>query len=184
MQTTIRLAALDEVPVLQDLIGRSVRILQATCYTTAQMEGALGTVFGVDTQLIRDGTYFVAEADSMIVGCGGWSPRKTLFGSDHVSGKDDSWLDPAREAARIRAFFIRPGWERRGIGSRILEACETAARQHGFLRLELAATLPGVPMYEARGFSAAERFDVPLPNGLGLPVVKMFKSIPEQTQKL
>jgi len=176
MQVTIRQAALEDIPVLEVLIRESVRTLQAGYYTSAQMEGALGTVFGVDTQLIRDGTYFVAEVESAIVGCGGWSRRKTLFGSDHVAQKDDTWLDPSRDAARIRAFFIRPGWERRGIGSRILEACESAAVAHGFSRFELAATLPGEPMYQARGFSATERFDVPLPNGLGLPVVRMVKS--------
>lgn len=177
MQVTIRPATLEDIPALEVLIAESVRILQAGYYTTAQMEGALGTVFGVDTQLIRDGTYFVAEVESLIVGCGGWSRRKTLFGSDHVAQKDDTWLDPSRDAARIRAFFIRPTWERRGIGSRILEACESAATAHGFARFELAATLPGVPMYQARGFSAAERFDVPLANGLGLPVVRMVKSV-------
>ena len=176
MQVTIRHATLEDIPVLEVLIRESVRTLQAGYYTTAQMEGALGTVFGVDTQLIRDGTYFVAEVESAIVGCGGWSRRKTLFGSDHVAQKDDTWLDPARDAARIRAFFIRSGWERRGIGSRILEACESAAVAHGFSRFELAATLPGEPMYQARGFSATERFDVSLPNGLGLPVVRMVKS--------
>ena len=176
MPVTIRTATLEDVPVLEVLIEESVRTLQAGYYTTAQMDGALGTVFGVDTQLIRDGSYFVAESESQIVGCGGWSRRKTLFGSDQVAQKDDTWLDPERDAARIRAFFIRPGWERRGIGSRILEACESAAVAHGFSRLELAATLPGVPMYQARGFSATESFDVALPNGLGLPVVKMVKS--------
>jgi len=176
MQVTIRKATLEDIPVLEVLIRESVRTLQAGYYTTAQMEGALGTVFGVDTQLIRDETYFVAEVDSVIVGCGGWSRRRTLFGSDHVAQKDDAWLDPSQDAARIRAFFIRPAWERRGIGSRILEACESAAVAHGFSRFELAATLPGEPMYRARGFSAIERFAVPLPNGLVLPVVRMVKS--------
>jgi len=177
MQFTIRQATLEDIPALEILIRDSVRILQAGYYTTEQREAALGTAFGVDTQLIRDGTYFVVEADSAIVGCGGWSRRKTLFGSDHVAQKDDAALDPARDAARIRAFFIRPGWERRGIGSRILQACESAALTQGFSRFELAATLPGVPLYLARGFSTRERFDVPLPNGLGLPIVRMVKSI-------
>src|SRR5271170_1447183 len=108
MQFTIRQAILDDIPVLEVLIRDSVRTLQAGYYTPEQMEAALGTAFGVDTQLIRDGTYFVAEAESAIVGCGGWSRRKTLFGSDHVAQKDDAALDPAHEAARIRAFFIRP----------------------------------------------------------------------------
>jgi GNAT superfamily N-acetyltransferase len=173
---TIREATLDDVPMLELLIAQSVRKLQAGYYTSAQMENAIGSVFGVDTQLIRDGTYLVAEVESEIVGCGGWSRRKTLFGSDQIADKDDTTLDPAHDAARIRAFFIRPGWERRGIGSQILEACERAALAQGFSRFELAATLAGVPLFQARGFSPLERLDVPLPNGLGLPVVKMVKS--------
>ena len=175
-EISIRPARLDDTPALESLIVESVMILQADHYTLEQREGALGTVFGVDTQLIRDGTYLVAEAGELIVGCGGWSKRKTLFGSDHVPQKDDAWLDPRFDAARIRAFFIRPGWARRGIGSRILEACESAAIAQGFTRFELVATLPGVPMYRARGFQAAEKFDVPLPNGAKLPVVRMRKA--------
>jgi len=120
MVITIRKARPEDVPVLQVLIPESVRALQAEHYSAEQMEGALGTVFGVDTQLISDGTYFIAEAEGNIVGCGGWSRRKTLFGSDHVAGKDDAWLDPGVDAARIRAFFIHPGWARRGISSQIL----------------------------------------------------------------
>jgi len=176
MPVTIRQATSEDIPVLEILIRDSVKTLQAAYYTTEQMEGALGTVFGVDTQLIRDGTYFVAEVDTAIVGCGGWSRRKTLFGSDHVAQKDDSRLDPSRDPARIRAFFVRPGWERQGIGSRILAVCESAAVSQGFSHFELVATLPGEPMYQARGFSATDRFDAPLPNGLGLPVVRMVKS--------
>jgi len=177
MPATIRNALLTDIPALEVLIPDSVRTLQAGYYTTEQMEGALGTVFGVDTQLIRDGTYFVAEADSVIVGCGGWSRRKTLFGSDNVPQKDDAWLNPERDAARIRAFLIHPAWVRRGIGSQILETCEAAARAEGFSRFELVATLPGEPMYRARGFLAVERFEVPLPNGASLPVVKMIKQV-------
>ena len=176
MRVTIRQAVLEDAQALQVLIVESVRKLQAAHYSPEQMEGALGTVFGVDTQLIRDGTYFIAEVDSTVIGCGGWSRRKTLFGSDHVPRKDDAWLDPQQDAARIRAFFIHPDWARRGIGSQILEACEAAATAQGFSRFELVATLPGEPMYNARGFVATERFNVPLPNGAQLPVVRMTKA--------
>jgi GNAT superfamily N-acetyltransferase len=173
----IRTATLEDVPILRSLIAESVRILQAGHYTTEQREGALGTVFGVDTQLIRDGTYFVAEVGKEIAGCGGWSRRKTAFGSDRAAERDNALLDPARDAAKIRAFFVHPDWARRGIGSQILEACETAATAEGFSRLELVSTLPGVPMYGARGFASREAFEVPLENGAKLPVVRMTKTI-------
>ena len=108
-----------------------MRGLQANDYTAAQIEGALGHALGLDTQLIEDGTYFVAEAGvdhgQVIAGCGGWSKRKTLYGSDHCAGREDALLDPASDAAKIRAFFVHPAWARRGVGSRILEACEAAA---------------------------------------------------------
>jgi N-acetylglutamate synthase-like GNAT family acetyltransferase len=174
---TIRKATLGDVPVLRSLIAESVRILQASYYTPEQREGALGTVFGVDTQLILDGTYMVTEAGTMIVGCGGWSRRKTAFGSDHAAQRDNALLDPAQEAAKIRAFFVHPEWARRGIGSQILVACEAAAMAEGFTHLELVSTLPGEPMYRARGFAPQEAFEVPLPNGVKLPVLRMTKMI-------
>lgn len=174
---TIRKATLGDVPFLRSLISESVRILQASYYTPEQREGALGRVFGVDTQLILDGTYMVAEAGTMIVGCGGWSRRKTAFGSDRAADRDNALLDPAQEAAKIRAFFVHPEWARRGIGTRILEACEVAAAAEGFTRLELVSTLPGEPMYRARGFVSGEAFEVPLENGVKLPVVRMTKMI-------
>jgi len=154
-----------------------VRGLQAGDYTPGQMEGALGTVFGVDRQLIADGTYFVVEAGGAIVGCGGWSRRATLFGSDLHAGREDSLLDPQRDAARIRAFFVHPDWARRGIGSQILEACETAATEHGFRRFELGATLTGERLYRVRGYRTGERIEVPLQNGESLPVIRMTKQI-------
>jgi GNAT superfamily N-acetyltransferase len=174
---SLRLAAPADIPALEALIAESVRTLQASDYSTRQMEGALGTVFGVDRLLIEDGTYFAVEAGREIVACGGWSRRKTLFGSDRAPGKDDAWLDPGVDAARIRAFFVHPEWARRGLGSRILMECEAAAGAMGFTRLELVATLTGEPLYRARGFVAAERFAVPLGNGEALPVVRMAKAI-------
>ena len=123
----LRLAAIDDVPELTALIAASVRILQAPDYTESQREGALASVYGVDTQLIEDRTYFVAEVEGTIVACGGWSKRKTLFGADHCAGREDSLLDPSTDAAKIRAFFVHPNWSRRGIGTKVLEACESAA---------------------------------------------------------
>lgn len=174
---TIRLARREDISALGALIALSVEILQAEHYSARQRAGALGTVFGVDSQLIDDGTYFVVEIDGEIAGCGGWSRRKTPFGSDHVAGKDDALLDPQADAARIRAFFVHPSWARKGIGSAILQACETAAAEAGFTRLMLVATLPGVPLYAARGYEAGEGFSVPLANGDALPVLAMHKSL-------
>jgi GNAT superfamily N-acetyltransferase len=184
MKVHLRQAVLADVPELRALIDVSVRGLQAHDYTPAQIEGALATVYGVDTQLIADGTYFVAEiqptidppASVLIAGCGGWSKRKTLYGADHCAGREDSLLDPSRDAAKIRAFFIHPAWARRGLGTLILEACETAARAAGFTRLEMGATLTGVPFYERRGYAAIERMEVPLPEGGSLPIVRMEKA--------
>src|SRR5215467_10432374 len=142
---TVRLAQEQDIPRLHQLIESSVRGLQNNDYTPAQIEGALGTVLGLDTQLVKDGTYFVAEARAacarILVGCGGWSKRKTLFGSDHAEVREPQLLDPKTDAAKIRAFFIHPDWARRGIGTKILAACENAARSAGFTRFEMGATL-------------------------------------------
>jgi N-acetylglutamate synthase-like GNAT family acetyltransferase len=191
----IRKAAAADVPVLQRLIEASVRELQAADYTREQMDGALESVFGVDSQLIADGTYLVAEARIadktlgaengidkknggarwVIAGCGGWSKRKTLYGSDHWSGREDTLLDPARDAAKIRAFFIHPAWARRGVGSKVLEACEAAAREAGFTSYEMGATLTGAKLFGVKGYVAVEQIEVPLKNGLTLPVIRMAK---------
>jgi N-acetylglutamate synthase-like GNAT family acetyltransferase len=172
----IRRATADDIPALHALIDASVRVLQAGDYSAEQIDGALGTVFGVDTRLIADGTYFVAEAGTVLAGCGGWSKRKTLFGSDHGAGREDALLDPERDAARIRAFFVHPEWARRGIGSGILEACEEDAAQAGFRRFELGATITGERLYRARGYEPVEHLDAPLPNGAALPVIRMTKT--------
>jgi GNAT superfamily N-acetyltransferase len=174
----LRLASLDDIPAIEALIAESVHGLQAEDYSAMQREGALGSVFGVDRQLIHDGTYFVVEAsDGALAACGGWSRRKTLFGGDNVAGKDDAVLDPLVDAARIRAFFVHPKWARRGFGSRLLEAGEQAARTAGFTRLELGATLTGIPLYERHGFQPLARSEVPLPNGATLPIVRMWKPL-------
>ena len=146
-------------------------------YTREQRVAALGSVFGVDRRMIADGTYFAATVEAAIVGCGGWSRRKTPFGGDHSPAKDDSFLDPAVDAAKIRAFFIHPAWTRRGIGSSILRACERAAAAAGFTRVELTSTLAGVPLYSIHGFLPQEEFGVPLSNGDRLPVIRMTKAL-------
>ncbi len=186
----LRLAVPEDVPILRELIDASVRGLQTQDYTPAQIEGALKTVFGVDSQLIADGTYIVAEAGpaamerrgvknaesgSMIVGCGGWSKRKTLYGSDHWTGREDVLLDPLRDAAKIRAFFILPDWARRGVGSMILQACEDAARAAGFTRYEMGATLTGAKLFGVKGYVAVKPISIPLVNGEVLPVIHMEK---------
>jgi GNAT superfamily N-acetyltransferase len=178
---SLRLAHTGDVRALRALIEASVRGLQKNDYTPEQIEGALGTLLGLDTQLVADGTYFVMEArngdgSTTLAGCGGWSNRKTLFGSDHAPVREPDFLDPAVDAAKIRAFFIHPDWARRGIGSKILEACESAARAAGFSRFEMGATLTGVPLYLARGYQIIERVEVPLRNGAALPIVRMEKS--------
>jgi N-acetylglutamate synthase-like GNAT family acetyltransferase len=176
-QLIIRKASYEDIPALEALIQNSVKNLQATYYSREQMDGALGTVFGVDSQLIKDSTYFIAEVESNIVGCGGWSQRKTFFGGDKVQNKEDELLDPVHEPARIRAFFVHSSWARRGIGSKIMAACEAAAIDVGFSRLELVATLAGEPLYKAHGFYDIEHFKISLPNGTYLPVIRMLKHI-------
>jgi GNAT superfamily N-acetyltransferase len=205
---SIRVAARADVPAIRELIPRSVRALSVGFYSDAQVEAALERIFGVDTQLIDDGTYFVAEAAGAIAGAGGWSRRRKLFGGDRwpehetsgsprrvkrrgplqlggrFSGGDqrkgtapDDALDPRVDAARIRAFFVDPSWARRGIGRALLARCEEAARSAGFSRLELLATLPGVPLYSALGFFEIRPAAEPLGEGLTLPALVMGKAI-------
>jgi GNAT superfamily N-acetyltransferase len=200
----LRLATEEDIPALHRLIEASVRGLQTEDYTQAQIEGALGTVLGLDTQLIRDGTYLVAEAvggseertsganalsssaDSDVraealtyrplAGCGGWSKRKTLFGADRGPGRAPELLDPATDAAKVRAIFVHPKFARQGLGSLILERVEVEAWAAGFRRYEMGSTLTGVPLYQLKGYVEVERIGVPLWNGEALPVVKMVKA--------
>jgi GNAT superfamily N-acetyltransferase len=181
-QFVLRLANEDDIPALHALIEASVRGLQAEDYTPAQIEGALGTVLGLDTQLIEDRTYFVAEAldqssneRKFLAGCGGWSKRKTLFGADRGPGREPELLDPAADAAKVRAIFVHPDFARRGLGSLILATVEEAARLAGFKRYEMGSTLTGVPLYRLKGYVEVETIAVPLKNGEKLPVVRMVK---------
>jgi GNAT superfamily N-acetyltransferase len=177
MTISIRLARMEDIPELNNLIPLSARELSKGFYTPEQAESAIRYIFGVDTQLISDQTYYVAEADGAIVGCGGWSKRKTLFGGDQMKTQADPLLDPKQDAGRIRAFFVHPGWARQGIGRRIILACEDAARLQGFTRMELAATLPGEPLYAAVGYQVTGRFDQPIPDGTTIPLSYMGKDL-------
>jgi GNAT superfamily N-acetyltransferase len=175
---SLRLARENDIPGLEKLIPLSARGLRASYYSAAQVEAALGSVFGVDRQLIFDGTYYVVEQGNELIGCGGWSKRKTLFGSDHHhTVRDDAELDPSIDAARIRAFFVHPAHARRGVGRAIVVECEKAMRAGKFKTIELAATLPGVPFYTALGYVAGECEDVPLGNEVILPIVRMSKKL-------
>lgn len=178
----VRVATSSDIQTLHELIELSVRGLQAEDYTPAQIEGALGHALGLDTQLIADGTYFIAElrdADGaqQVVGCGGWSNRKTLFGSDGGPNRQAEFLNPKSDAAKIRAIFVHPDFARCGIGTLILRHCEEAAAAAGFTRLEMGSTLTGVPLYSEKGYTPVERIEIPLPNGEVLPVIKMTKSL-------
>lgn len=171
----IRLATFNDVPTLQQLIAESVRGLSRGYYTEAQIESAIKYIFGVDSQLVIDGTYYVVERDGVIAACGGWSKRNTLFGGDQHKEVEDPLLDPSTDAARIRAFFVHPNFARQGIGRQLITACEDAARSNGFTVMELGATLPGVPLYEVMGYMAVERIDAQLPDGEVLGIVRMRK---------
>jgi GNAT superfamily N-acetyltransferase len=176
MEPRLRRATMADLPALGPLIAASARELSRADYSPEQIEGALRGAFGTDTQLIRDGSYFVIEADGRLAGCGGWSRRRTLFGSDARADRDSTELDPARDAAKIRAFFIHPDFARRGLGSMMLERCEHDAMAHGFTRFELMGTLPGVRLYAARGYQPGERIEWPLGDGLAIPFIPMSKN--------
>jgi GNAT superfamily N-acetyltransferase len=178
LQFTIRPAEAADIDELRSLIECSVRQLQRNDYTPAQIEGALGHALGLDTQLIEDGTYFAAvplSRPDFIAGCGGWSFRKTLYGSDHGPHREVGLLDPATEPAKIRAIFVHPEWARQGLGTQILKHCEDAAQRAGFRTLEMGSTLTGVPLYSVKGYQRREDVGVPLPNGEVLPIVHMVK---------
>jgi N-acetylglutamate synthase-like GNAT family acetyltransferase len=173
----LRLARREDVPTLERLIERSVQQLAAAWYSAEQIASALHFMFGVDTQLIEDGTYYVVQHDDHIAAAGGWSGRRTLFGGDQWKHEMDLPLDPATEAARIRAFFVDPAFARRGLGRMLFDRCVADARVAGFHRLELMATLPGEPLYRALGFAGEERTELPLPDGVRVPLVRMSRAI-------
>lgn len=173
----IRVATAEDLPAIRTLIPLSVRGLSGGYYTPEQIESAIRYVFGPDTQLIADGTYLVAERGGAMAGCGGWSMRRTLYGGDQAKEVEDPLLDPATEPARIRAFFVHPEHARRGVGSRIMDACVDAARAAGFCSLELASTLPGEPLYRAFGFETVEQINSTLPDGVKVRFIRMARLI-------
>jgi GNAT superfamily N-acetyltransferase len=174
-QMIIRKARMEEREAIQRLIAESARRLSREHYNDAQIEAAIATVFGVDTTLIEDGTYFVVESDGQLAGCGGWSKRKTLFGGDQYSSRDTAFIDPTTDPAKIRAFFVHPDHARKGIARAILSCCEDEARAEGFRALELLATLPGIEFYKSCGFVETGNFHLDLTNTVKLEFVPMRK---------
>jgi GNAT superfamily N-acetyltransferase len=176
MQTlTYRLATLGDLSVLHDIAARAIAELQKPFLEVAQI-GASARIMGIDTQLIHDGTYFVVESGGMIVGCGGWSRRATLYGGDHAVGRDAALLDPATGAARIRAMYTDPNFARRGVGRLIIAACEDAMRAEGFRLAELMATKAGQPLYQACGYEVIEDI-VDGRGGAGVPLSRMRRTL-------
>lgn len=178
MNYDIRKAKLDDRPAIEELIAESARNLSREDYSEQQIEAAVRTVFGVDTDLIIDGTYFVAESSEGLVGCGGWSRRRTLFGGDKFAERDSSPLDPELEAAKVRAFFVHPQWARKGIGRALLAKCEMEARAYGFRSLELMSTLPGLKLYRAYGYEETARVNYRVDDGVEIELVPMRKELP------
>jgi len=173
----IRRATTADVPALQELIEQSVRRLSVGFYSPAQIDAAMRDVFGVDTQLIADGTYYVICGPSGPAAIGGWSARRTLYGGDQMKSSDDPLLNPVTDAARIRAFFVHPDWTRRGLGRQLYATCEEAAYAAGFRQLELMATLPGEPLYRALGFTAVERVVSTLDGVVDVPFIRMTRTL-------
>lgn len=171
-----RRARLEDAPALAELIARSARGLSLGDYSAAQVEAALKGAFGVDTGLIADGTYFLAEHAGEPIACGGWSRRKALFGGDAYHGASAEMLDPATDPARIRAFFVHPDWARRGLGRALLQLCEAAAQAAGFRALELMATRPGLKLYREAGYAAGEPVVYDL-DGVEIDFIPMRKAL-------
>lgn len=171
-----RLATPEDMPALQRLMTAAIRELLPQFLAPEKVEASFA-VMGVDSQLIEDGTYFILEEEGVMAGCGGWSRRATLFGHNHTAGRDARLLDPATEAARIRAMYTAPAFVRRGVGRQILDLCEAAARKEGFLRAELGATAGGEPLYRACGYREIERMEVPTPGGVTVPITRMGKAL-------
>jgi GNAT superfamily N-acetyltransferase len=176
MALSIRLAAPDDVPALMPLMTASIERLLTDAGLDAAQVKASHAIMGIDTQLIDDGTYYVVEDDGAVAGCGGWSRRATLYGGNHSAGRDAALLDPATDAARIRAMYAHPDFTRRGVGRLILSTCEEAAAKEGFTKLQLMATVAGRPLYEGYGFTVAEETS-DAPGGVVIPLFFMTKPV-------
>ena len=171
-----RLAQHDDFTLLRALMDAAIPALLSHYLTPEQVDASF-SIMGLDTQLIDDGTYFVIESNGRVAGCGGWSRRATLFGGDHSAGRDCRLLDPTSEPARIRAMYTHPDFARRGVGRLVLSLCEQAAAGAGFARVELAATLSGLPLYRACGYADLERFEADTHMSVRVPMVRMGKAI-------
>jgi GNAT superfamily N-acetyltransferase len=172
---THRVARREDIPALRALMAAAISELQKP-FLDADQIAASRAIMGVDTQLIDDGTYFIVECDGKLAGCGGWSRRATMYGSDQTPGRDAALLDPAVDSARVRAMYTSPRHARRGVGRLILSLCEEAARSQGFRRVELMATLAGIPLYRACGYEAGERI-LDDRGGAPVPLVRMSKPL-------
>jgi GNAT superfamily N-acetyltransferase len=170
-----RLAGRDDIDALRELMNAAISELQKPFLDEGQIESSRA-IMGLDTQLIDDGTYFVVEAEGRLAGCGGWSRRATLYGGDHSPGRSAALLDPAKDAARIRAMYTHPQYTRRGVGRLIISLCEEAARSEGFQEMELMATMAGEPLYRASGYEPRERL-VDDRGGVAVPLLRMSKSL-------
>jgi GNAT superfamily N-acetyltransferase len=177
MDYSLRKAKLDDRDAIEQLIVESARKLSQEDYSQEQIEAAIKAVFGVDTSLILDGTYFVAESSGLLIGCGGWSKRKTLFGGDQFPERDSGELDPRREPAKIRAFFVHPRFARMGVARAILSRCESEAKACGFQSLELMSTLPGIKLYQACGYVGFERVEYDVGGGVVIQFIVMRKDL-------
>ena len=173
----IRIALMSDINHLNQFIEQSARALSQDDYSPEEIEGAINYVFGVDSELVEDQTYYVVEKNEIIVACGGWSKRKTLFGGNQFNGRESGYLDPEREAAKIRAFFVHPEYARQGLGTLLLNHCEHQAKVNGFSQIEMMATLPGVKLYQARGYESLDKVVHQLPNGVPLGFVRMSKNL-------
>jgi GNAT superfamily N-acetyltransferase len=178
MVTTIRRATMADAADISKLIAESARELGRSDYSDDVIEAALKSAWGLDTQLIEDGTYFLVHVDSELAACGGWSFRSTLFGSDSLLSRDATQLCPDRDAARIRAFFVKPEFARRGLGARLLAHCEQAAKEAGFRTVSLGATEPGRRLYRAFGYNEGQPIAVDLGSGLTMRIIPMSKALP------
>lgn len=174
---TIRPAQLNEMDALNELIHASARALSLEDYTPEEIDGLVQFVFGVDSELVHDQTYFVIQKEGVYAACGGWSKRRTLFGSDACETRESGYLDPNKEAAKIRAFFVHPDYARQGLAKQLMDACEKAARESGFKKMELMSTLPGIKFYRAQGYKGEDKVDYTLPNGLIVKFLPMEKQL-------
>ncbi|NVJ96956.1 MAG: GNAT family N-acetyltransferase [Alphaproteobacteria bacterium] len=173
---THRAATTDDIPLLKEIMHAAIAKLQTGFLTPKQVQASF-ELMGMDTQLVEDGTYYAIECDGQFVGCGGWSRRETLYGANHTRGRNPRLLDPATEAARIRAMYTHPDWARQGIGRLIMELCEGKAREEGFKRAELMATLSGEPLYKVCGYTPIVYEDVETSLGVKVPLIKMGKPL-------